>query len=186
MAASESVGAAKALTIGAGYSINVALALNEAVGGIKSVQVGAAHTEVVVGSRQEIISKNKQSQIGGDWRSQVKGQATMTHGMNVEFSVGAKSHTDVTDASAWLAKTFELKADKFKLIVNGKLILSAEKSGKVQFFAKSFTFDGSDIKIKGGKVKLEPSGSPPSAQEQALKAAAVEGKPFCKKCDEKK
>ncbi|PTL75695.1 type VI secretion system Vgr family protein [Vitiosangium sp. GDMCC 1.1324] len=186
MAASESVGAAKALTIGAGYSINVALALSEAVGGIKSVEVGAIHTEVVAGSRQEIISKDKQSKVGGDWRSQVKGQVAMSHGKNFDSSVGAKSRMDVKDTVACFAKTFELRADKFKLIVNDTLILSAEKSGNVQFFAKSFTIDGTDIKVKGSKVKLEASGSPPSAQERALKAAAADGKPFCKKCAEKK
>jgi type VI secretion system secreted protein VgrG len=186
MAASESVGAAKALTIGAGYSINVALALNEAVGGLKSVEVGAAHSEVVVGSRQEIVSKDKAVKVGGDWQSQVKGQMSMVTGQNMELSAGKKSYLEVKDAAAWLAKIFELKADKFSLIVGGKLILRAEKSGKVQFSAKSFTLDGSEIKFKGAKIKLEPAGSPPSAQEQALQAAAVEGKPFCKKCPEKK
>ena len=45
------------------------------------------------------------------------------------------------------------------LVVNGKLILSVEKSGNVKLFAKTLTLEGSDIKMKGSKVKLEAAGS---------------------------
>jgi type VI secretion system secreted protein VgrG len=180
--AAETVGAAKALTIGGGYSINVALALTESTGGLKAVEIGAAHIAYVAGSRQEMVDKDSTAKVGGDWQSEVKGQVSQTIGKDVKDTVNRKSHVGIKEAAAWLAKSFELKADKFSLIVNGKRILLIEKSGKVLFSAKSFTIDGSDIKIKGGKVKMEGAGSPPSAQEQALKAAAVEGKPLCKKC----
>jgi type VI secretion system secreted protein VgrG len=184
-AAMETVGAAKALTIGGGYSINVALALTESTGGPKAVEIGAALTAYVAGSRQEMVDKDSTAKIGSDWQTEVKGQVSQTTGKDVKDTVNRKSHTSIKEAAALLVKSFEQKTDKFSLIVNGKKIFSIEKSGKIQFSGKSFTIDGSDIKIKGGKVKLEASGSPPSAQEQALQAAAVQGTPFSKKCAEK-
>ena len=186
MAASESVGAAKALSIGAGYGINIALALNEAVGGLKSVQVAGAHTEYVEGSRQEMVAKDKQKKVSGDYQTEVMGQTSLTMGKDVEDKVSKKSHLSVREPSSWLAKSFELKADKFTLVVNGKKILSVEKSGNVKFAAKTVTLDGSDIKVKGSKIKKEASGSPPSAQADALKLAALNGSAFCDECEEQK
>lgn len=158
-AASESVGAARALTVGGSYLINVALAKNEAVGGLKSVEVGAALTEFVVGSRQEMVSKDKEAKVGLDFKTEVKGQVSETVGKDSKAESGARSQLTVKEATSKLAKEFQLKADKFSLVVNDKLILSMEKSGKVQLFAKTLTLDGSDIKVKGSKVKLEPAGS---------------------------
>ncbi|HYO54532.1 type VI secretion system Vgr family protein [Archangium sp.] len=185
-AAAESVGAGKALTIGAGYAIDVGLALNEAVGGLKSVQVAGAHTEHIEGSRQELIAKDKQKKVGGDYQTQVMGRFSLTTGKDLEDKVGKKSHLSVKEPAAWLAKTFELKADKFTLMVNGKKILTVEKSGNVKFAAKTVTLDGADIKVKGSKIKKEASGSPPSAQAQALQLAALNSSAFCDECEEQK
>lgn len=158
-AASESVGAAKALNVGASYAINVALALNEAVGGLKSVEVGGARFEYVKGSRQETVAKDSEAKVGSTFQAEVKGQVTMTVGKDSKDTVGAKSQLGVKEATAWLAKTFEIKADTFNLIVNDKLILKMEKSGNIKLAPKTLTLDGSAVKIKGAKVKLEPAGS---------------------------
>ena len=158
-AGSESVEAAKALTIGAEYAINVGLALNEAVGGLKSVQVGGLRLEYVAGSRQEIVAKDSTAKVGDDFQTEVKGQVSSTVGKDLEETLGEKSELGVKEAVAWLAKRFELKADKFSLVVGGNLILSVEKSGNVKLNAKTLTLDSSDTKVKGSKVKLEASGS---------------------------
>ena len=185
-AASESVGAAKALTIGAGYAINVGLALNEAVGGLKSVQVGGSHTELVAGSRQELVAKDKEAKVSGHHQTEVKGQLSLTVGKDVTDKIGARFHLEVKEPVGWLAKSFELKADKFTLIVNGNQILTAEKSGNIKLSPKTLTLDGSNITMKGSKIKKEPAGSPASAQVQALKQAALNGTPFCEECEKNK
>ncbi|ATB37780.1 type IV secretion protein Rhs [Cystobacter fuscus] len=158
-AASESVGAAKALTVGAGYIVNVALAFNEAVGGLKSEQIAGAHTEYVIGSRQEIVSKDSDLKVSKGYATEVKGQFNQTVGEDQKQDIGAESQLEVTEAVAWLAKTFSLQADKVSLIVNEKLILSIEKSGNVQLFAQSLTLEGSEVKMKGAKVKKLSAGS---------------------------
>ncbi|MFL5358504.1 type VI secretion system Vgr family protein [Archangium sp.] len=185
MAASESVGAAKALTIGAGYAINVALAMNEAVGGLKSNQVGAAYEELVEGSRQEIIAKDKQAKVNRDWNSEVSGSVNVTVGTDSQEN-SKTSRLQIQEPASWLAKSFELKADKFSLIVNGRRVLQVEKSGKVEFKATSFTLDGSNITVKGSKIQKLAASPPPSAQVQALRLAAIEGTPFCEECEKKK
>ncbi|QRK09837.1 type VI secretion system tip protein VgrG [Archangium violaceum] len=158
-AASESVGAARALTVGAGYAINVALALNEAVGGLKSTQVAAAYTEYVEGSRQEMVAKDKETKVGRDFQTEIEGGLSLVTGKDETHDIKGETVLDIKDATAWLAKAFELKADKFSLVVGGNLILQMEKSGSVKLFAKTLTIDSSNFKAKGSKVKLEPAGS---------------------------
>ncbi|RKH11636.1 type VI secretion system tip protein VgrG [Corallococcus sp. CA053C] len=185
-AAAETVGAAKALTIGGGYAVSVGLAMNEAVGGLAFRQTGAAYTELVLGSRQETIAKDKDAKVGGDWNSEVTGGATVTVGKDTGEQ-SKTTHLQVTEPAAWLAKTFELKADTFSIIVNGKRVIHVEKSGKVQLQAKTFTIEGSsDIKMKGSKVQMLAAAAPPSAQAEALKLAAIEGTPFCEECEKKR
>ena len=181
----ENVGAAKATSIGGGYSVNVALAFNEATGGIKTMEVGAAHTELVAGIRQETIAKDKRTKTAGNAQAEVEGQATLTVGKDLSDTVGAKSQLLVTESSTWLAKTFSLTADKLLLSVNGKEVLTIDKAGNVTFSATKFVLEGSDIRIKGAKVKKEAGGSAPSAQVQTLQMAAVEGTPFAEKCEKK-
>ncbi|NMO23621.1 bacteriophage T4 gp5 trimerisation domain-containing protein, partial [Pyxidicoccus fallax] len=155
----ESVGAAKATTIGGAYLVNVALAMNEAVGGLKSSEIGAAYTEFVVGSRQEMVAKDKQAKVGTDFKSEIKGQLTETVGKDSKTDSGARSELTVKEDTAKLAKEFQLKADTFNLVVNEKLILSIEKSGNVKLFANKLSMEGTDIKFKGAKVKMEAAGS---------------------------
>ncbi|WP_240360922.1 type VI secretion system Vgr family protein, partial [Pyxidicoccus caerfyrddinensis] len=159
--AMENVGAAKATTIGGGYSVNVALVYNEATGGLKSMQVGAAHTELVMGSRQETVAKDKQSKMLGTFQLEVKGMMSLTTAKDVKETVNAKSYLQVELPVALLAKSFELKADTFSLIVGDKLYLSVEKSGDVKLYASKLTLDGSEIKFKGGKIKKLGAGSVP-------------------------
>ncbi len=173
-ASMTTVVAAAALNVGAAYSINVALAKNEAVGGLKSVEVGGACMEYVAGARQESVSGDRTTQVGTDFQSQVKGAVSLAAGKDQKEDVGAKSHTQVKEATASLAKSFQLKADKFSLIVGGNLILSLEKSGAVKWFAKSLTLDGSNIKVKGSKVKHQEAGSLKSKSVSALDLPDVE------------
>ncbi|RYZ17563.1 MAG: type VI secretion system tip protein VgrG [Myxococcaceae bacterium] len=181
----ESVGAARALTIGGGYAVSVGLAMNEAVGGLAFRQTGAAYTELIAGSRQELISKDKDAKVGGDWNSEVKGAATVTVGKDATEK-SKTTHLQIQEPAGWLAKTFELKADTFSVIVNGKRVIHVEKSGKVQLQAATFTMEGSsDIKMKGSKIQKIKGAAPPSAQVQALKLAALEGTPFCEECAKK-
>ncbi|MFP2907951.1 type VI secretion system tip protein TssI/VgrG [Pyxidicoccus sp. 3LFB2] len=179
----ETVMLAKATTIGGGYSVNVGLIYNEATGAARTTEIGAAHMEYVVGSREETIGKDKQSKVSGDFQAEVTGQVSLIVGTDSTEKVGAKFHLEVKEPVDWGAKSFELKADKLLLIVNGKQVLSVEKSGNVQLSAKTLTLDGSDIKLKGSKVKLDAAKSPASVQIQALKMAAVAGVPFCQQCE---
>jgi type VI secretion system secreted protein VgrG len=178
-ASMETVGAAKALTIGASSLVNVALAMTESTGGSKSLQVGGALSEYVVGSRQEMVEKDGAVKVGGDYQTEIKGQFMETIGKDQKYEVGKKQQLEIKEATAELAKSFELKADKFSLVVNGKLILCLDKSGnKVQLIPNKLTIDGSDIKIKGGKVKMEPAGSMKSksvklAEIKALKEEQI-------------
>lgn len=158
-AAAETVGAAKALTIGGGYGVNVALALSEAVGGLKSVEVAAAQSEIVAGVRQENVVKDKEVKVGGDWDSRIKGQLTFTLGKDLDEKIGKETLLWVKEPTLFHAKSFSLKADKFSLIVGGHLILSVEQSGNVAFNVKTFTVDGSDIKLKGKSIKKQGAGS---------------------------
>jgi type VI secretion system secreted protein VgrG len=143
LAASEVVGAARALSIGASSSVNVTLATTEAVGGLKSVEVGGASLEYVLGSRQEVISKDKETKVGGDFQTEVNEGVTLAVGKDLKETLGKTSQTGVKEETAWLAKSFDVKADKFSIIVNGKLALQIEKSGKVQLFGAAITLEGS-------------------------------------------
>jgi len=183
--AMENVGAAKATTIGAGYSVNVALAYNEATGGARTVEIGAAHTELSLGSQQLSVAKDQQMKVGGAWNAEVTQSVMLTMGKDLKES-SKTTHIQVQEPSNVLSKQFELKADKFTLIVNGKQVLQAEKSGKVQLQATTFTLDGAQVTFKGSKLQKLNGASPPSAQVQALRLAAIEGTPFCEECDKKK
>ena len=165
--AMENVAAAKATTIGGAYSVNVALAYNEATGGVRMVQIAGAHTEHVLGSRQETVAKDKKVKVGDGWDVRTKGQLTLTVGKDWTENVGKKSSLWVKEPMNGLAQKFELKADTFSLLVGGNLILKMEKSGKVTFALKTLTVDGKDVKIKGGKVKMEAAGALKSDSREA-------------------
>ncbi|WP_224361976.1 type VI secretion system Vgr family protein [Hyalangium versicolor] len=171
--ATEMVGAAKALTIGAGYSINVALAFTESTGGDKATQVGAASTEYVIGSRQELVEENSSLEVGADFQTEIKGQLNSTVVKDRQDTSNANCEMSVKDVLSWLARQFEQKADKFQLIVGGKLILSLEKSGTVKLYANALTIDGSDIKFKGSKIKMEEAGSLTSKSKKVKDIQAI-------------
>ncbi|RKH46297.1 type VI secretion system tip protein TssI/VgrG [Corallococcus sicarius] len=169
----ESVGGAKATTIGGAYAVSVALAMNEAVGGIKSLQIGAAHLETVGGSRQESVVGDLQRKVGAGFQSEVKGAWAATLGKDLKEDVGGVSQLSIKHAAGVLARSYSLSADKFSVVVNGNLALQWEKSGNVKIFAKTLTFEGSDVKVKGGKVKLEAAGSPKGESLQLKEIARL-------------
>jgi type VI secretion system secreted protein VgrG len=171
--AMENVGAAKATTIGGGYSVNVALAFNEATGAARLMQIGGLHVEYVAGSRQETVAKDKQAKVGADWQVEVDGQVQLTVGKDDTQNVQKEALLQVKEEVGWLAQKFELKADTYKLVVNDKLILSIEKNGNVKLSANTLTLDGSDIKFKGAKVKLEAAGSLKSGSGKKPEIAAL-------------
>ncbi|QRK06821.1 type VI secretion system tip protein VgrG [Archangium violaceum] len=140
--ASESVGAAKTLTIGGSYAIDVALAFNEAVGGLESTQIGAAYIEDIDGSRQEVIAKNKEVKVGRNFQAGIKGNVALTIGKDNKEDVGANLQFHVKEAAAWLARSFDVRADTFSIVVNGKLVLRIDKSGGVLLSGKTITLDG--------------------------------------------
>ncbi|RKH61278.1 type VI secretion system Vgr family protein [Corallococcus llansteffanensis] len=170
--AMENVGAAKAVSIGGCLSVNVALVYNEATGGARLEEVGGLRSEYVVGSRQESVGGDRVAKVGGDFQTEVTGAMQLTVGKDLKDDVKGGAELKVKEGIAWLSKQFGLQADKMSLIVNGKLILSMEKGGGVKFFAKTLTLDGSDIKFKGSKVKLEAAGSlqDKSVKHQEIKA----------------
>jgi type VI secretion system secreted protein VgrG len=169
-----SVSLAAALNVGAAYSINVALMKSESVEGDKSIQVGGASFEYVGAARLENVSEDRSTKVGSDFESQVKGSVSMAAGKDQKDDVGAKAHTQAVKAVASMAKAFQFKADKFSLIVGGNLIVSMEKSGAVKWFAKSLTIDGSNIKVKGGKVKMLGAGSLSSKSVPKLEVPDVQ------------
>ncbi|NTX52484.1 type VI secretion system tip protein VgrG [Myxococcus sp. CA039A] len=158
-ASSEMVGAAKATTIGGALAVSVALALNEATGGVKSLQVGGAHFENVIGHRSETVAEKTERKVGTDWKTEVKGGATVTVGRDLKEEVKGLFQIAVKEETTLMAKTYSLKSDKLSVIVNGNLALQVEKSGNVKLYAKTLTLDGSEVKFKGAKVKMEAAGS---------------------------
>jgi type VI secretion system secreted protein VgrG len=167
-AAFDFVGAASTLTIGGAYAVTVGGVLNEAVGGLKSSQVGGAHVEVVGMSREESVEKNLAVRIGGEVELQIKKGMTTVTGKDAKEKIDGAVQIEVKEPVVFMAKSFELKADKIDIIVGGKLALSMAKSGnKVQYGASDMTIDGSGkVKFKGKNIKKESSGS---AQSKSLK-----------------
>ncbi|MCP3141896.1 type VI secretion system tip protein TssI/VgrG [Pyxidicoccus xibeiensis] len=137
--AMESVGAAKATTIGGGYSVNVGLAYNEATGGMRSMQVGGAHWAAVAGSRQESIAASARIKVGGNSWTEADASVSLVVGKDFKVESGAKSYEKADGEAVMMAKSFDVKADKFVIAVGGKVALQVEKSGKVQFFGKNIT-----------------------------------------------
>jgi type VI secretion system secreted protein VgrG len=172
-AAFDFVGAASALTIGGAYAVTVGGVLNEAVGGLKSSEVGGAHVEVVGLSREESIEKNLAVRIGGEVELQVKKGMTTVTGKDAKEKIDGSVQIEVKEPVVFMAKSFELKAEKVNIIVGGKLALSLAKSGnKVKYGASSITVDGSGkVKFKGKNIKKESSGS---AQSKSLEVKELE------------
>jgi type VI secretion system secreted protein VgrG len=175
LAALETVVGAKALTIGGGYAIDVALAFNEAVGGLKSSEIGAAYIEHIAGARQESVAKDKTVKVGGDFHADAESAVALTVGRDLKEEVAGRSQHEAKEPVAWLAKTFDVKADKFSLIVGGKLILRVEKSGNVKWFGKSLSIDGSQIAFKGNKIQKKAAGSLQNASAKLIARQKQDG-----------
>ena len=148
----ETVGIAKALTIGVGYSINVILALTESTGSDKATQVGGASIEYVLGGREETVGSDSSLKIGGDFQTSITDPMSSVVGKDRKDESGAKSQVAVKEPMSSQAKKIAFKADKFLLTVNGKLILSAEKSGDVKLYANKLMIDGAAVKFKGTSI----------------------------------
>ncbi|RJS19215.1 type VI secretion system tip protein VgrG [Corallococcus sp. H22C18031201] len=166
LASTMLVGAARAMTIGGGYVVNVALAMNEATGGLRSLQIGGAATEFIVGTKQESVAKDFSRKVGKDFVTEVKGTLNQTMGKDLDEKAGGDSQLQAVELMSWMAKTFQVKAEQFSLIVGGNLILSMEKGGGLQLYAEKLTLDGKEVKIKGGKVKKLAAGSLKSKKEK--------------------
>jgi type VI secretion system secreted protein VgrG len=179
----ESVGAARTLKVRGDYTVDVTGALTEEVGGLKSVEVSKDRLEYVGGDRQETVIKDSEAKITGEFQAEVQGQVSLTVAKDWKDTVNGKTRLAITKTSGWSTQTFELKADKFSIIVNEKQIVVMEKSGKFQFFPKAITLEGSDVTVKGSKVQKVDAGSAPSAQVEALRLAAIHGAPFCEQCE---
>ncbi len=169
--ATEAVGAAKTLEVGKGYAINVALAATEAVGGLKSVEVGKDRYEYIKADREERVIKDSEAKVAGSFQTEVKGPVTVTVTKDWKDEVGRKTQFEVKDVSDWFTKVFELKADTFNVVVNGKLIIKVEKSGNIKFTPKTLTVEGDDVKVKGSKVKKEAAGS---LEDKSVTLASIE------------
>jgi hypothetical protein len=151
------------------------LAFNEAVGGLKSSEIGAAYIEYIAGSHQESIAKNKEVKIGGDHNVDADSAMALTVGQDLKEEIDGRSQGEVKEPLAWLAKMFDVKTDKFSLIVGGKLILRAEKPGGIKWFGNSFTLDGSQITFKGGKIQKKAAGSLQNASVKLISRQQQDG-----------
>jgi type VI secretion system secreted protein VgrG len=74
----------------------------------------------------------------------------------------------VKEETAFTAKDMKLKADEAAVVVGGELALLINKSGTVKIWAKDLTVDGSQIKLKGSKIKKESGGSGQSKSFQEV------------------
>jgi type VI secretion system secreted protein VgrG len=173
-AASESVGAARSLTIGTGYGIDVGLAFNESVGKAKSVEVGASRTSFVALSSMEQVVGDVSSKVSGDFRAEVIETVQLAVGKDQQHDVKGKAITEVKEPAGWLAKTFQVKADELSIVVNGKRVIHLKKSGEVKIAPTNITIDGSQITLKGGKIKKQEAGSQESASASKANIEALE------------
>ncbi|MBZ4421601.1 type VI secretion system tip protein VgrG, partial [Myxococcus sp. RHST-1-4] len=139
--AMENVGAAKATTIGGGYSVNVALACNEATGGAKAELVAGLKAEGVGGPRQETVSGDKQLHAGGDDWVDVDGCFTLAIGKDWKVQAGEGLHLRVDEVHSVHARSFNLNAERFTIAVNGRVILQLEEPGRARFFGRRLTIE---------------------------------------------
>jgi len=174
-ATAETVGAASALTVGGAYAVSVAGLLNEIVGGLFSGQVGGARVEVVGASRQEQVGKDSSAQVGDDWVQEVHGLVAQTTGRDHQEKVDGKREVEVKEGVSFTAKSFKLEADKFSLVVDGKVVLSIDSSGNVTFGVSKLLVNGDDLKLKGSKLQKTSSDSASSASPAVTRLKPLEG-----------
>ncbi len=169
MASSETVGAAKALTVGGAYSIAVGLGMNEAIVGVRAEQIGGSSKEFIQNDREERVGGNRSTKIVGEFKTETPENLKLeTHKDHKETVKGDALHT-IKGGIAWLAKEFELKADKLTLSVGGKVVLTVEQSGDIKWTGSTITIDGSQTKFKGSEVKIISAGSQKSLKGKKAK-----------------
>jgi type VI secretion system secreted protein VgrG len=147
------VGAAAALNVGGGYAINVGGAINEAVAGVKSSQVGGEAIVVVGAHSEERVAKERESTTKGDAQFSIDGAVRTIVDGAVTDTVDGKVSIRAEEIFGCMFGEGTMQADKINIVVGGKLMLSLEKSGVIQFFGSSLTVNGEKIDLKGGTIK---------------------------------
>jgi type VI secretion system secreted protein VgrG len=138
----EDVGLAKTTNVGGASFTHVKDGYSIAVGKDRSEKVAGSRSELVVGFRDESVDENRTSKVKGDEQTQVDQGATITIEKDWKEEVGGKAELGTPKGLSELARSFELKADKkLNIIVNGKVIVSVDSSGKVQVNANKLTLD---------------------------------------------
>ncbi|KFE70570.1 type VI secretion system Vgr family protein [Hyalangium minutum] len=170
MASMENVAAAKALTVGGAYSVAVGLGFNEAVIGLKAEQVGGSFIEVVQLDREEKVDGDRSSKIFGEFKTAIPEELKVEIGKDLTETVKGDTLHAITGGFAWMAQEIELKADKLTVSVGGKVVLTVEQSGNIQWTGSSITVDGSQLKFKGSEVKRISAGSQKSLKGKKGKA----------------
>ncbi|WP_052420629.1 type VI secretion system Vgr family protein [Hyalangium minutum] len=174
------VGAAAALNIGAAYSINVALASNTAVGGARLEQIAGLKKVDVGVDWSETVGGNRGSDVLGEVEEEVKGKLLQDTGQDRKDESGRHTFTEVKQETGFSSKELKFKADEAAVVVGDELALLIDKSGTVKIWAKELTVDGSQLKLKGSKIKKESGGSGQSKsfQEVLDPSVAKEGKTY--------
>jgi type VI secretion system VgrG family protein len=170
LASAETIGGAKALTVGGAYSVAVALAMNEAIVGLRAEQVGGSSTELIALGREERVGGNRSTKIAGELKVETPENLKVETKKDYTEKVKGDALHTITGDLTWLAKEFELKADKLTVSVGGKVVLSVEKSGDIKWTGKTITVDGSQTKFKGKEVKYVAAGSQKSLKRKKAKA----------------
>ncbi|MGB8929757.1 MAG: hypothetical protein WCC48_00755, partial [Anaeromyxobacteraceae bacterium] len=168
MASVVSVGAAAALNVGGGYAVNVGGAINELVGGMKSSEVGGASIVETGAHSEERVAEDRTSTTKGDAQFSIDGAVRTIVDGNVTDTVDGKVTIRAEDLFGCMFGEGTMQADKISIVVGGKLVMSLEKNGTLQFFGKTLTVDGKQIKLKGGKIKKVAAGTAGDGEADAV------------------
>ena len=161
LAETELVGAAKLLTIGAGYSVDVLGAESEVVGGLRSTQIFGLKFERVKFFRREFIKGTRTSRsLRASLQYEVDGNALV--GVGRDFKEKFSGLGMIESKAPFRTKAGEIKvnAGELGICVGNQLRLLINKAGTVKIWGEKITIksDG-NTKIKGAKVKLKPGAS---------------------------
>ena len=157
-AASEAVGLAAALTVGGAYAVSVGAAENVAVGGALGRQVGGAYHEWVGAARDARVGGDASVRVGGKDVLDLHEQARLTVGGDLEETVGDVLESEAGTTAAWMARSFELEAERLNVVVGGVVVLTMAQ-GQITFGGASFTVNGKAVAVKGASVtKLGAAG----------------------------
>ena len=116
----------------------------------------------------ESVGGNRGSDVLGEVEEEVKGNLSQSAGQDRKDESGRHTFTEVKKEVGFGSKEMKFKADEAAVVVGDELALLINTSGTVKIFAKDLTVDGSQIKLKGGKIKKESSGSGQSKSFQEV------------------